>query len=104
MLRKFRPNCIDVMAKGVSKWNGIRLLADILEIYKEDIITVEITIIVWTCCSACSGRNSCSNAVDDVKKEADFVTEKNNNQDAVAEIITKMLNHDYDVVVEKCNE
>ena len=40
----------------------------------------------------------------DVKKEADFVTEKNNNQDAVAEIITKMLNHDYDVVVEKCNE
>ena len=45
-----------------------------------------------------------ANAVDDVKKEADFVTEKNNNQDAVAEIITKMLNHDYDVVVEKCNE
>ena len=45
----------------------------------------------------------CQN-VDDVKKEADFVTEKNNNQDAVAEIITKMLNHDYDVVVEKCNE
>lgn len=25
-----------------------------------------------------------ANAVDDVKKEADFVTEKNNNQDAVA--------------------
>ena len=25
-------------------------------------------------------------------------------EDAVAEIITKMLNHDYDVVVEKCNE
>ena len=42
--------------------------------------------------------------MDDVKEEADFVTEKNNNQDAVAEIITKMLNHDYDVVVEKCNE
>ena len=45
-----------------------------------------------------------ANAVDDVKEEADFVTEKNNNQDAVAEIITKMLNHDYDIVVEKCNE
>ena len=25
-------------------------------------------------------------------------------EDAVAEIITKMLNHGYDVVVEKCNE
>ena len=72
------PNCIDVMAKGVSKWNGIQLLADMLEICKEDIITV-------------------GNYYNDV-------TEKNNNQDAVAEIITKMLNHDYDVVVEKCNE
>ena len=29
---------------------------------------------------------------------------ENYNQDALAEIITKMLNHDYDVVVEKCNE
>ena len=25
-----KPNCIDVMAKGVSKWNGIQLLADML--------------------------------------------------------------------------
>ena len=30
-----------------------------------------------------------ANAVDDVKKEADFVTESDNNHDAVEEIITK---------------
>ena len=98
------PNCIDVMAKGVSKWNGIQLLADMLEICKEDIITVGNYYNDLDMLQHAAVGIAVANAVDDVKKEADFVTEKNNNQDAVAEIITKMLNHDYDVVVEKCNE
>ena len=98
------PNCIDVMAKGVSKWNGIQLLADMLEICKEDIITVGNYYNDLDMLQHAAVGIAVANAVDDVKEEADFVTEKNNNQDAVAEIITKMLNHDYDVVVEKCNE
>ena len=98
------PNCIDVMAKGVSKWNGIRLLADMLEICKEDIITVGNYYNDLDMLQHAAVGIAVANAVDDVKKEADFVTEKNNNQDAVAEIITKMLNHDYDVVGEKSNE
>ena len=38
--------------------------------------------------------------MDVVKEEADFVTESDNNHDAVAEIITKMLHHEYDVSME----
>ena len=98
------PNCIDVMAKGVSKWNGIQLLADMLEICKEDIITVGNYYNDLDMLQHAAVGIAVANAVDDVKKEADIVTEKNTNQDAVAEIITKMLNHDYEVVVEKCNE
>ena len=74
------------------------------EICKEDIITVGNYYNDLDMLQHAAVGIAVANAVDDVKKEADFVTEKNNNQDAVAEIITKMLNHDYDVVVEKCNE
>ena len=35
--------------------------------------------------------------MDAVKEEADFVTESDNNHDAVEEIIIKMLNQEYDV-------
>ena len=62
------PNCIDVMAKGVSKWNGIRLLADMLEICKEDIITVGNYYNDLDMLQHAAVGISVANAVDDVKK------------------------------------
>ena len=38
-----------------------------------------------------------ANSLDDVKAEADFVTERDNNHDAAAEIIWRMLDHEFDL-------
>ena len=89
---------------GVDKGAGLKHLAEILGIGIEETIAVGDNYNDMSMLQVAGLSVAAANAVDDVKKEADFVTEKNNNQDAVAEIITKMLNHDYDVVVEKCNE
>lgn len=34
------PGCVDIMASGVSKWRGIKILAESLNIAHEDILTV----------------------------------------------------------------
>ena len=39
-----------------------------------------------------------ANSLPEVKDVADFVTEYDNNHDAVAEIISKMLHHEYDMI------
>lgn len=91
------PGCIDIMAAGVTKWNGVRMLAEMLHILPEDIIAAgnyynDIDML----------RNAAigiavANSLDDVKAEADFVTERDNNHDAAAEIIWRMLDHEFDL-------
>ena len=64
------------MAKGVSKWNGIRVLANMLEIRNEDIITVGNYYNDLDMLHHATVGIAVANAVDDVKEEADFVTER----------------------------
>lgn len=92
------PGCIDIMADGVSKWRGITILAKYLNIPHEDIITVgnyynDIDMIRHAAVGI-----AVANSLEPVKAEADFITENDNNHDAVAEIITRMMNHEYDVM------
>lgn len=91
------PDCIDIMRTGVSKWNGIQRLANMLGIDDEDIITVGNYYNDLDMLHHAKVGIAVANAVDAVKEEADFVTESDNNHDAVEEIIIKMLNQEYDV-------
>lgn len=92
------PGCIDIMASGVSKWKGVRLLAEMLGIFPEDIITVgnyynDIDMIRH----AATGI-AVANSLDEVKAEADYVTERDNNHDAVEEIISRMRKGEFDTL------
>lgn len=86
------PQCIDIMAIGVSKWKGIMTLANLTDILREDIITVgnyynDIEMIHM----AATGV-AVANAIKEVKLEANYVTERDNNHDAIAEVITRFCN------------
>lgn len=90
------PGCIDIMAKGISKWKGIQNLAQQLDIQYEDIITVgnyynDIGMLEHSFLGI-----AVANSLEPVKQIADYVTERDNNHDVVAEIIAKMLNNEFD--------
>ncbi|MBR2551925.1 MAG: Cof-type HAD-IIB family hydrolase [Erysipelotrichaceae bacterium] len=85
------PGTIDIMRRGVSKWNGIRALADLLGIaesetaaagnYYNDLDMIE---------KAGLGI-AVANAVGPVKEAAAYVTKNDNNHDAVEEMIGYIL-------------
>lgn len=95
------PGCIDIMAKGVTKWNGILWLADHLGIRHEDIITVGNYYNDIDMIQEAAVGIAVANSLDPVKEAADFVTENDNNHDAVAEIIDKMMRGVYDLLPSK---
>ncbi len=83
------PGCIDIMAAGISKWDGIRKLSKLEEIAPEDIIAVgnfynDIDMIRHAAVGI-----AVANSPEDVKAIADYVTVRTNNEDAVAEVIEK---------------
>lgn len=85
------PGCIDIMPSGATKRSGVKKLASLLEVGREDIIAVgnyynDIDMIKYAGIGV-----AVANSLPAVKEEADYVTDKDNNNDAVAEIIEKML-------------
>lgn len=90
------PECIDVMAADVSKWKGIEILAKYLGIAHEDIITVGNYYNDIDMLQHAAVGIAVANSLEAVKEEADYITENDNNHDAVAEIISKMMNHEFD--------
>ena len=91
------PGCVDIMASGVSKWRGIKILAESLNIAHEDILTVGNYYNDIDMLQHAGVGIAVANSLPEVKDVADFVTEYDNNHDAVAEIISKMLHHEYDM-------
>ena len=85
------PGTIDIMKNGVSKWNGIRKLAEILDIPVKDTIAVgnyynDIDMIRH------AGMGiAVANSPKEVKEAADHVTVNDNNNDAMSEIIDLMI-------------
>lgn len=85
------PGTIDIMKNGVSKWNGVKALADLLSLDYKDTITVgnyynDIEMIEK------AGKGiAVANSVEDAKKAADYVTKNDNNHDAIEEIVNLML-------------
>lgn len=85
------PTCIDIMKKGVNKWNGLKALSDSLAIPVAQTIAVgnydnDIDMLTHAGIGI-----AVQNALPDVKAAADYVTLKDNNHDAVAEIVEKFM-------------
>lgn len=90
------PGCIDIMPAGATKWNGIKKLADDLGIPTEDIITVGNYYNDIDMLEHAGVGIAVANSLEPVKKISDFITERDNNHDAVEEIVEKILRGDFD--------
>ncbi|MCP1226011.1 Cof-type HAD-IIB family hydrolase [Sebaldella sp. S0638] len=78
-------------AMGIDKGNGLRTLADILGIDVKDTIAVGDNYNDIPMLKTAGLSVAVSNAVDDAKKAAHYVTEADNNKGAVAELIEKFI-------------
>lgn len=90
------PGTIDIMKKGVSKWNGVKALADILKMDYKDTITVGNYYNDIEMLEKAGTGISVNNAVDDAKAVSQYVTKDDNNHDAVKEIIDLLLKGEFD--------
>ncbi len=91
------PGCIDIMPANATKWGGIKQLADDLGIPAEDIITVGNYYNDMDMLEHAGVGIAVANSLEPVKAVADFVTERDNNHDAVEEIVEKILSGDFDI-------
>ena len=83
--------CVDLMALGISKWGGLKRLSERLGVPRERIIAAgdynnDIEMIQ----NAGIGV-AVANALPEVKAAADYVTQRDNDHDAVVEIVEKFL-------------
>lgn len=90
------PGTIDIMKKGVSKWNGVKALADMLNIDYKDTITVGNYYNDIEMIEKAGTGIAVANSVDEAKKVADYVTRDDNNHDAVKEIVNLILKGEFD--------
>lgn len=90
------PGTIDIMKSGVSKWNGVKALADILNIDYKDTITVGNYYNDIEMLKEAGVGIAVANSVEEAKKAANYVTKEDNNHDAVKEIVDLMLKGEFD--------
>ena len=90
------PGTIDIMKKGVSKWNGVKALADMLNIDYKDTITVGNYYNDIEMLEKAGIGIAVANSVEEAKKAADYVTRDDNNHDAVKEIVDLILKGEFD--------
>ena len=83
------PECIDIMADGISKWKGIGIIADVEKIEKENIIAVGNFYNDMDMIKNAAIGIAVANAPEDVKKVADYVTERTNNENAIEEVVER---------------
>lgn len=84
------PNNFEIMSKGISKGNGVKILGDIYGISAEETICIgdnenDISMIEYAGCGVAMG-----NGADALKSAADYVTDTNDN-DGVAKAIEKLV-------------
>jgi len=85
------PDYYDILRKDVSKWHGICVVARQFEIPIENIIAAgNYTNDIDMIRHAGTGI-AVQNALDEVKQAADYVTSRNNNQNAVGEIVNRFI-------------
>lgn len=83
------PDCIDIMAAGISKWSGIKKLASLEQITEDDIIAVGNFYNDLDMIKHAAVGVAAANSPKEVRAQADYVTDRTNNQDCVAEVVEK---------------
>ena len=81
----------EIVNKGLNKGNALRQLAELIGVDIEDTIAAGDAANDIPMIEAAGIGCAMSNATDDVKKVADYVTENDNNNSGVAEIIRKFI-------------
>ena len=81
----------EILARESSKANALNFICDIYNINREETIAVgdnnnDLDMINWAGLGI-----AMKNSLDNVFREADYVTERNNNEDGIAEIIEKFI-------------
>ncbi len=84
-------HCVDIMAKGISKWNGICHLLELLHIPPEAVIAAGDYNNDLPMIRGAGIGVAVANALKEVKAEADYVTKQDCDHDAVAEIVERFL-------------
>ena len=85
------PTYVEIVNKGLNKGNALRQLAQVLDIDISDTIAAGDQANDIDMIRAAGTGCAVSNATDPVKAAADYITEKDNNSGAVAEIIEKFV-------------
>ena len=85
------PGTIDIMAAGVSKWNGIRALAEMLGIKEKDTFAAGNYYNDLDMITKAGLGIAVANAVEEVRQAAGYITKRDNNHDAVSEMIEYIL-------------
>lgn len=90
------PGTIDIMAKGVNKWNGIKALADLINVDYKDTIAVGNYYNDMDMIEKAGTGIAVANSLQSVKEVADYTTKEDNNHDAVKEIVDLMIEGEFD--------
>jgi hypothetical protein len=85
------PLCIDIVREGVTKWAGLQFVAELVDIPAAQVVAVgNYTNDIELLMRAGTGV-AVRNALPDVKAVADYVTARDNNHDAVVEVVDKFI-------------
>lgn len=87
----YQTKYIDVMKKGSSKANAIKILADYLHINKEEIVVMGDGANDISMFEMSGYKVAMENGKEELKKRADYIT-VNNNQDGVAKALEEIFN------------
>ena len=86
-------DCVDIMAPGISKWDGLRQLARMLDIPDAHVIAAGDYNNDLEMIRGAGIGVAVANALAEVRAAADYVTCHDNNHDAAAEIVERFLLH-----------
>lgn len=89
--RRSEPNCIDLIVEGTGKWKALEYLATMLGVDKKDIIAVGNYTNDIEMISEAGIGVAVANALNEVKEAADYVTESDNNENPVREILDQII-------------
>lgn len=84
------PECIDIMARGIRKWDGIEVLSKLLDIPTEDIVAAGNYYNDMDMIRMAGLGIAVANSPEEVKAIADYVTKLDNNHDAAVEIVAQI--------------
>lgn len=86
------PGCFDLTPRGISKWNGICILADHLNIPIEDIVTMGNWLNDMEMVKGAGIGIAVADAAQELKDAADYVTQRDHDHDPLLDVCRDIFN------------